>query len=76
MYSERRGLISGKRGLFYGRMPLKLGAARLWSCIQMNAEQIIQSSDPGLGLVRLHPSCCFYRSPQSKSDPKPMCAVV
>lgn len=60
VYSERHGLISGKRGLFYGRMPLKLGAARLWSCIQMNAEQIIQSSDPGLGLVRLHPSCSVF----------------
>lgn len=62
---------------FYGRMPLKLGAAWLWICIQMNTEQIIQSTDPSLRLLRLHPSCSVFTvSPRSKSDPKPSCAFV
>lgn len=74
---ERPGLISGMYSSFYGRMPLKLGAAWLWICIQMNTEQIIQSTDPSLRLWRLHPSCSVFTvSPRSKSDPKPSCAFV
>lgn len=45
---------------------LKLGTAGLWSRNLMNAEQIIQSTDPSLGPLWLHPSCYVFtvaRSP-------------
>lgn len=64
---ERHSLISGSYSSFYGRMPLKLGAAWLWICIQMNTEQIIQSTDPGLRLLRLHPSCYVFTIARSQN---------
>lgn len=64
---EMRGLISGTYSSFYGREPLKLGAAWLWICIQMNTEQIIHPTDPDLRLLRLHPSCYVFTVARSQN---------